>query len=276
MNIIYTALGCRYMAPLNVWKNVYIKKNVLRYDNRSCVSCFGSTGGDTSRSSLFSTSNVNLLIGLSNVVRFPFLVISNWTLQTRPSLLGNTFVIFASGHRFLDKSSSWRITTSPTWLFLWKVFHFFLLYCSVKYSHCHLNQNWFVKYWTLHHRLLEYRLGRWKLPGGDNMRLVFDVSKWFGIKGSGESVSDRLSTVSGLLLTIFSASIIKVGNDSWSSWVPSSCINADSTERTVLKRRSQIPPMWEDFGVFILNSIQSQSFFKRKSLTRLHLISFRA
>ena len=38
---------------------------------------FGSIVGDTSRSSLFSTSKVNLLIDFSNIVRFPFLVISN-------------------------------------------------------------------------------------------------------------------------------------------------------------------------------------------------------
>ena len=86
--------------------------------------------------------------------------------------------------------------------------------------------------------------------------------------GSGEAGSARFSTVSGRLLITFSASVIKVHNASSSSWVPSSCSRTERTDLTDLIILSQIPPICEAMGTFMLKFIQSQSFAWRNSLTR--------
>ena len=86
--------------------------------------------------------------------------------------------------------------------------------------------------------------------------------------GSGEAGSDRLSTVSGRLLMTFSASVIKVRNASSSSWAPCSCSRTKRTDLTELIILSQIPPMCDAAGTFMLKFIQSQSLARRNSLAR--------
>ena len=48
----------------------------------------------------------------------------------------------------------------------------------------------------------------------------FIVNRWLGVSGSGHCEEFMVSTVSGLQLTIASASTMKVLKDSSSSWVP--------------------------------------------------------
>ena len=165
---------------------------------------------ETSRSS----NNTSLWIGCCNCLRFPSWIRVSWTLWTKPSLLGKTLVTWVTGHWFLGKASSRSRTMSPSLLSLWGTFHFCRLWRSESYSRRHLIQNWLAKYCTWRHLFLEYKSNCSKLPGGGRTTWDFSVRRWFGVMGSGEAGSDRLSTVSGRLLMTFSASVIKVHNAS--------------------------------------------------------------
>ena len=179
----------------------------------------------------WATSKIVLWIGRSKNVRLPSRVNRSWTLRIRPSLLGTTLDTRASGHWFLGKSSSWSKTMSPSLLYRWGVFHFRLCWQSEEYSLVrHLVQNQLAKNCIRRHLFLEYNSKRSKHPGGGNSTSVFEVSRWLGVKGSGDSGSDRFSTVSGRLLMTFSASVIKVRNASSSSWLPCSCNRTDRTD----------------------------------------------
>ena len=94
--------------------------------------------------------------------------------------------------------------------------------------------------------------------------------------GSGASGSDKLSTVSGRLFTMFSASVNRVRRVSSSSCWAWSSRRPARTERTVRISRSHMPPIWDAHGTFILNSMRSQSWVRRKFLTESTFTSFRA
>ena len=85
------------------------------------------------------------------------------------------------------------------------------------------------------------------------------VKMWFGVNGASESVSLRLSRVSGRLLTMASALQISVWNVSPSRTPALPSRRAVSTLRTVRICRSHTPPVWLADGVFILKVTQSQS-----------------
>ena len=163
--------------------------------------------GMTSRfvvSSHASSNTTSLWIGRFNCLRFPSWITDSWTLRTKLSLLGKTLVTWASGHWFSGKVSSRSRTISPSLLSRWGTFHFCLLWRSEKYSRRHRIHNWLAKYRTRRHLFLEYKSNCSKLPGGGGSATWdFSVRRWFGVMGSGEAESDRLSTVSGRLLMTF-------------------------------------------------------------------------
>ena len=155
-----------------------------------------------------ASNKIVLWIGRSKIFRLPSRVNRSWTLRIRPSLLGKTLVTRARGHWFLGKSSFWSRTISPTLLSRWGVFHFRLCWNCEEYSERHLIQNWLAKNCTRRHLFLEYKSNRSKQQAGGSTSSVFEVNRWLGVKGSGDSWSDRFSTVSGRLLITFSASVM--------------------------------------------------------------------
>lgn len=144
----------------------------------------------------WASNKIVLWIGRSKNFRLPSRVNRSWTLRIQPSLLGKTLVTRVSGHWFLGKSSSWSRTISPSLLSRWGVFHLCLCLNCEEYSERHLIQNWLAKNCTRHHLFLEYKSNHSKQPGGGSTTSVFEVSRWLGVKGSGDLWSDRFSTVS--------------------------------------------------------------------------------
>ena len=92
------------------------------------------------------------------------------------------------------------------------------------------------------------------------------VSKWFGVNGSSSGTFMPGAAI-GRLLTIASASHIRVRRDSSSNCDPCSSNRPLSAFRTVRIMRSHTPPAWLAVGVFSLNSNQSHSFFNKKFRT---------
>lgn len=144
----------------------------------------------------WASNKIVLWIGHSKNFRVPSCVNRSWTLRIQPSLLGKTLVTSVSGHWFLGKSSSWSRTISPSLLSRWGVFHLCLCLNCEEYSERHLIQNWLAKNCTRHYLFLEYKSNHSKQPGGGSTTSVFEVSRWLGVKGSGDLWSDRFSTVS--------------------------------------------------------------------------------
>ena len=104
-------------------------------------------------------------------------------------------------------------------------------------------QNSFARCWTRLQRFLQNTSAGWKAPGGLRTTLDFKVSKWLGVRGLGQSGSASWLTVRGRLLTIASASRIRVLRDSSFNYSPLSCSRDKRTLRTDLIWRSQTPPM---------------------------------
>ena len=166
----------------------------------------------------------------------------------------HSFTIFARGHLFRGSSPSFEITISPAHIFLCGWFHFFRL-CKVwRNTRRYLTQNSLAKYCTLHH-FREYKSALWNSPGGGSTIFGFKVSKWFGVSGSGASGLLRSLVVRGLELTIHSTSVMKVLNASSSNWLPALRSRISRALRTVRIWRSQVPPMWLEWGTFISNGI---------------------
>jgi len=146
----------------------------------------------------------------------------------------------------------------------WTWFHFWRSCKDWRKSFFHQFQKSFAKCWTLRHLLREYRSARLKSPGGGRRTFDFIVSRWSGVSGSCEDSIVNLSVVSGLLLTIASASYMKVRSNSSSNCWPELCKSAHKiawTERICL---SQTPPLWLADGGFVLNLHQSQPQSRRK------------
>ena len=210
----------------------------------------GSSGGVTSRWRVSSreSNRTSLWIGRSSSLRFLTWTKRIWTFHIRLSLLGITSVTRPSGHWFLGGSSSWIITISPTLQSRWGVFQFCLVQRKGEKSQRNLNQNWLAMKCTRLNLFLEYRSNRSKLPGGGSIISVFEVSKWFGVMGSGEPGSDKFSTVRGRLSMTFSTSVIRVRKASSSSWLPCSCNSTETTDLTVRMSFSQTPAIWDEAG----------------------------
>ena len=114
------------------------------------------------------------------------------------------------------------------------------------------DQNLFAKCWTRLQRFLQYTSAGWETPGGARTTFDFIVSSWLGVKGLGESGSEIWFTVNGRLLTIASASHIRVLRDSSSNCRPLLFNSNERTLRMVLIWHSHTPPMWLAAGTFIL------------------------
>ena len=138
----------------------------------------------------------------------------------------------------------------------------FLSWSIRRYSDFHLDQNTLDKYCTLCQRRLQYRSSRTNSPGGGDTTLDLKTSNWLGDRGCGESALLSSSHVSDLLLTMASASVMKVLSNSWSnccSFLSSSAVNTCRTDRII---RSHTHPMWDEYGTFMSNCIQSQFSFQ--------------
>ena len=99
----------------------------------------------------------------------------------------------------------------------------------------------------------------------DNVRTtwLFFVRMWLGVRGKGLVGSSRLSQVKGREFTMFTDSYRKVRRDSSSNWELDSARRTVRTLRTLRICRSQIPPIWEADGTFILNCTQSHPWTSR-------------
>ena len=202
---------------------------------------------------------------------------------TRPSSLGWTCTTLARGHRPRGPSLSLEMTTSPIFRSFLGCTHFWRNCRDCRYSLRHLSQNSLAKYWTLLHHFLQYRSGRWNLPGGGRVTFGFMVRRWLGVSGSGASGLPRFSVVRGLELMIHSASVMKVLKASSSSCVPALMRDVSNARRTVPISLSQAPPIWLAWGTFILKGNHSHWFLSRyfctlswSISTRDPFISFRA
>ena len=149
------------------------------------------------------------------------------------------------------------ITTSSTCKSLLGRVHFRRSCKLSRNSFLQRDQNSFAKCWTRLQRFLQYTSAGWKTPGGARTTFDFIVSSWLGVKGLGESGSEIWVTVKGRLLTIASASHIRVLRDSSSNCRPLLFNSDERTLRTVLIWRSHTPPMWLAAGTFILKENQS-------------------
>ena len=168
------------------------------------------------------------------------------------------------------------MTTSSTIKFLRGRDHFWRCCKLRRNSFLHRVQNSFAKCWTYLQRFLQYMSAGWKAPGGARTTFDFIVKRWLGVSGLTESGSVSWVTVKGRLLTIASASHIKVLRDSSSSCCPLSCNSDARTLRTVLICRSQTPPMWLAAGAFNLKVNQSHCSSSSFSLILSWFISANA
>ena len=193
----------------------------------------------------FAKSRTSLCTGRSKNFLSPSLAVVICTFRTNWSSLGNTSVTKAKGHWFLGDSLSQTSTTSPTFIILLGVIHFWRFWRRAQYSFCQRSQSWLARHWTLHHLLREYWYGESNLPGGGNTTWILSVSRLFGVSGSGAEGSVRFSIVRGWELTTHSASVVSVRRTSSSSCVPCSSSRDDGTERVVRIWRSQVPPKCE-------------------------------
>ena len=125
-------------------------------------------------------------------------------------------------------------------------------------------------------RLPVYMSAGSNCPGGDRRTLDFIVRRWLGDSGSGESASVSWLTVRRHLLTIASASHIKVLRDSSSCCLVLSQKRDESTFRTVRIWGSRTRPMWLADSMFVLKVIQAHCSLKRLDLTFSWSISFKA
>lgn len=254
------AHGCLYTASLNVSSFTNKPSNLFK-----TITKIGYTWiteeQNINQLSLFSfaKSSTSLCTGRSKNFLSPSLAVMICTFLTSWSRLGNTLDTTAKGHWFLGDSLSQTSTTSPSFMHLLGVVHFWRFWSKAQYSFCQRNQSWLARYWTLRHLLREYWSGDSNFPGGGNTTWVLSVSRWFGVRGSGANGSVRFSIVKGRQFTIHSASVMSVRSASSSSWVLWFSSSDDKTERAVRIWRSQIPPMCEAWGTLRLKSIQSQS-----------------
>lgn len=103
----------------------------------------------------------------------------------------------------------------------------------------HLQQNSLVRCCTCRHHFLAYRSADLNTPGGDRTTFVFNLRKWFGVSASVEPGDDMLSAVYGRLLTMASASHMKVCKASSFTCCPFFSSKAESTLLAVQILRSQ-------------------------------------
>ena len=135
---------------------------------------------------------------------------SSLTLLTKPSLSGRALITWQTFHWFQGVSSSLMMRTSFTWRFFLVWVHFCLSCRGRGNSFFHLQQNSLVRCCTCRHHFLAYRSADLNTPGGDRTTFVFNLRKWFGVSASVEPGDDMLSAVYGRLLTMASASHMKV------------------------------------------------------------------
>ena len=183
-----------------------------------------------------------------------------FTFCTRPSESGWALTTCASCHWLRRSLSSLSSTISLVWMLGWTRFHIWPSCKDRRKSFFQWYQNLFAKCWTLQHLLREYRSACLKSPGGGKRMFAFMVSGWFGVSSSCELGVVNPSVVSGLLLTIASASRMKIRSHS-------SSVGQNFAEAHIGKHKwneSQTPHIWLAEGGFILNSNQSQLRSRRK------------
>ena len=179
------------------------------------------------------------------------------TFLTSWSQLGNTLDTTAKGHWFLGDSLSQTSTTSPSFIHLLGVVHFWRFWSKAQYSFWQRNQSWLARYSSPSFTRI---LVRWlKFSWWRQHNLSLKCQQVVRVRGSGANGSVRFSIVKGRQFTVHSASVISVRSASSSSWVLCFSSSDDTTERAVRIWRSQIPPMCEAWGTLRLKSIQSQS-----------------
>ena len=164
----------------------------------------------------------------------------------------------AGCHWLRGRLSSFRSTTSLIWMLGRTWFHFWHSYNHWRKSFFHRFQNSFANCWTQRHLLWEYRSAHLKSPGDGKRGFDFIVSRWLGMNGSCEDSVINPSIVSGLLLTIASASHMRVRSNSSSNCWPELCKSAHKTARTERICLSQTPPLWLTEGGFILNLVKKE------------------
>lgn len=135
-------------------------------------------------------------------------VVLTFAVRTYPSRLVMTSTTRASGHCPLEWFSSARSTKSPTFRFLFGVFHFLRSSSVGKYSLVHLAQNTLLRYCACRHCRLAYTSSLVKVPGG-RLGLGRKCRRWLGVKGRSSS-GLSLFRVSGLLFKMFTTSAIMV------------------------------------------------------------------
>ena len=130
--------------------------------------------------SSFAKSRTSLCTGRSKNFLSPSLAAVICTFRTSWSSLGNTLVTKAKAHCFLGDSLLQTSTTSPTFILVLGVIHFWRFWRRAHYSFRQRSQSWLARYYTLRHLLREYWSGESNLPGGGNTTWVLSVSRWFG------------------------------------------------------------------------------------------------
>lgn len=111
------------------------------------------------------------------------LLVLTKTLRTNPFEPGSALTTRPSGQEFLGAFSSIMTTRSPGVKFRLTLFHLCRNCINGRYSLIHRLQNRLARYCTCLHLLCEYRSSLWNSPGG-MIGLVFNWSKWFGVRGS--------------------------------------------------------------------------------------------
>lgn len=121
---------------------------------------------------------------------------------TPPSLPGSASMTLANFHWLHEDMSSNRRRMSLTRAFLLYLVHFCRHWRFKRFqedSFFHRIQELLAKNWTWHH-LFQRWSSLTNNPGEGEIIVDLTVKIWFGVKGSGQDASQRLSVVTGLLL----------------------------------------------------------------------------